>query len=238
MNRYLAKLGSLDEKRVYPSNPQNPQNPPNRGFEGFEGPLHSSFLPTTAPTELPGSENSHEPLGGAFAAIEEEARHDRFEERAAILEFDEGLPRSEAEAIARQETAVYDTGDGPYCSALRALGAQCPDDVPEDRWHQAIGDATAFISEWGEQAHALGWTEHELFGLHPVPERPAPNYSRLSRLDDMGLLWLLRGRPVVALTAMEAAYRCPDGAILKYYGRTEPTPQILNGAQICDGTAV
>ena len=26
MNRYLAKLASLDEKRAYPSNPQNPQN--------------------------------------------------------------------------------------------------------------------------------------------------------------------------------------------------------------------
>src|SRR5262249_34471641 len=35
---------------------------------------------------------------------------DRFEERAAILEFDEGLSRAEAEAIARREmmAGVYD----------------------------------------------------------------------------------------------------------------------------------
>jgi hypothetical protein len=165
MNRYLAKLGSLDEKRVYPSNPQNPQTPPKRGFEGFEGSLHSAFLPTTAPTELPDPENSQEPLGGAFAAIEEEARHDRFEECAAILELDEGLPRAEAEEIARQETmaAVYDTAAGPYSSALTALRAQCPDYVPEDRWHEAITDATAFIAKWGAEAQAFGWTEHELF---------------------------------------------------------------------------
>jgi len=43
--------------------------------------------------------------------VAEEARRDRFEERAAILEFDEGLSRSEAEAIARREmvAGVYDT---------------------------------------------------------------------------------------------------------------------------------
>jgi hypothetical protein len=155
-----------------------------------------------------------------------EGRRDRFEERAAILEFDEGLPRAEAEEIARQETmaAVYDTAAGPYSSALTALRAQCPDYVPEDRWHEAITDATTFVTEWGAETQAFGWTEHELFGLHPVPERPAPNYSRLARLDDMGLLWLLRGRPVVALTTTEAAYRCPDGAILKYCRRAKSAP--------------
>ena len=39
-----------------------------------------------------------------------EARRDHFEQRAAILEFDEGLSRAEAEAIARREmmAGVYD----------------------------------------------------------------------------------------------------------------------------------
>jgi hypothetical protein len=37
MNWYLAKLGSLDEKRACPSHPQNLQNPFKRGFDGFEG---------------------------------------------------------------------------------------------------------------------------------------------------------------------------------------------------------
>jgi hypothetical protein len=161
---------------------------------------------------------------------QEEARCNRFEERAAVLEFDEGLPRPEAEEIARQETmaAVYDPAAGPYSFALTALRAQCPDYVPEDRWHAAITDATAFISQWGAQAQAFRWTEHELFGLHPVPERPAANYSRLARLDHMGLLWLLRGRLVVTLTATEAAYRCASGAHLTYRKQNELAPASLS----------
>jgi hypothetical protein len=51
---------------------------------------------------------------------------------------------------------------GPYASTLAALRANCPAYVPEDRWHQAIADATAFATKWGAQAHTLGWTTHEL----------------------------------------------------------------------------
>ena len=85
---------------------------------------------------------------------------------------------------------------GSYASALAALRAKCPAYVPKDRWCQGIADATAFISKWGAQAHACGWTAGELIGLHPVPERPRPSYRRLSRYDETGLIWLLRGRAV------------------------------------------
>jgi hypothetical protein len=51
----------------------------------------------------------------------------------------------------------------------------------------------------------LGWTARELFGLHPVPERPAPTFRRLLRYDTTGMIWLLLGRPVLALTGTEAA---------------------------------
>jgi hypothetical protein len=155
--------------------------------------------------------------------VTQEARCDRFEERAAILEFDKGLSRAEAEAIARREmvAGVYDDmqaarDSGSYTSALAAFCANCPACVPEDRWHQAIVDATAFTSKWGAQAQVFGWTERELFGLYPVPEQPTANYSRLSRLDEMGLIWLLRGRPVIMLTALEAIMRCESGAPLVY----------------------
>jgi hypothetical protein len=143
------------------------------------------------------------------AAIEEEACRDQNEERAAILEFDDGLPRPEAEAMARRASGIYDNTQtehdaNPYASALAALRA-CPVYVPEDRWRQAIADATSFISEWGGQAQAFGWTARELFGLHTPPERPTANYRRLSRYDETGLIWLLRGRPVIALTETIAA---------------------------------
>jgi hypothetical protein len=163
---------------------------------------------------------SENPQGDLPPSVEEEARRDRLEERAAILEFDEGLPRAEAEAAAGREMVVairQAEGDpAPYASALAALRAKCPAHVPEDRWRQAIIDATAFATKWAEEAQTFGWTEPELLGLHPVPEQPAANYDRLARLDDMGLVWLLRGRPVVALMATEANYRCPSGAILTY----------------------
>ena len=151
MNRYLAKLGSLDEKRAYPSNPQNLQNPPKRGFEGFDGP-----------------------------------------------------------------------SDYPYASALAALRATCPAYVPEDRWRQAIADATSFVSEWGGQAQAFGWTARELFGLHPVPATPHASFDRLSRYNSTGLVWLLHGRVVVKMTANSATIRTASGRTLMYPKNNKP----------------
>jgi len=111
---------------------------------------------------------------------------------------------------------------GRYASALAAFRAKCPAYVPEDRWHEAIADAATFISEWGAQIEAFGWTERELFGLHPVPERPAANYSRLSRLDGAGLIWLLHGRPVIALTQRAATILASSGASLMYRRHNKP----------------
>jgi hypothetical protein len=45
----------------------------------------------------------------------------------------------------------------------------------------------------GRISYALGWTAHDLYGLHPVPQKPTPNYQRLSRYDETGLIWLLQG---------------------------------------------
>jgi hypothetical protein len=114
----------------------------------------------------------------------------------------------------------HDTG--PYASALVALRTQCPAYVDAADWQRAIEDGRRFITQWGELAEALGWNPADLFGLHSPPEKPAPSYRRLSRYDQTGLIWCLRDRPVVALTSTEAAYRCPNGAILKFYRRTEP----------------
>ena len=81
-----------------------------------------------------------------------------------------------------------------------------------------------FAAHCGAKAQAFGWTARELFGLHPVPERPAANYSRLSRLDETGLIWLPRGRPVIILTATEAVIRCHSGATLTYRRQNELAP--------------
>jgi hypothetical protein len=97
-----------------------------------------------------------------------------------------------------------------------------PDQVDIADWQQAVEDARRFLARWGEQAEALAWTTADLFGLAPLPKRPPANYRRLSRYDLTGLLWLLRGRPVVALTTTTAAIQAPSGAILTYRWHRKP----------------
>jgi hypothetical protein len=113
------------------------------------------------PAELIEVARAHK--GELHQLLAQEARCDRFEERAAILEFDEGLSRAEAEAIARREmvAGVYDDmqaarDPGSYASALEALRAECPTYVDAADWRQAIEDGHRFVTQWGKQAEALG----------------------------------------------------------------------------------
>ena len=110
----------------------------------------------------------------------------------------------------------------PYVSVLTALRDRCPAHIEVADWRQAVEDGRRFLAQWGEQAEALGWTARDLFGLAPVPDKPAPNYRRLSRYDLTGLIWLLRGRPVVALTGATAAIQNPTGAITVYRKHYKP----------------
>jgi hypothetical protein len=170
------------------------------------------------PAELIEAARAHK--GELHQLLAQEARCDRFEERAAILEFDEGLSRAEAEAIARREmmAGVYDEMQAArdpisYASALAVLRAECPVCVDAADWQQAIEDGHRFVTRWGKQAEALGWAPIDLFGLHTTPEKPAPNYRRLSRYDQTGLIWLLRGRRVVGLTKDKAVIETATGTV-------------------------
>ena len=98
-----------------------------------------------------------------------------------------------------------------------------PDYVDAPRWQRAVEDAKTFLGTWGEQALALGWSNRDLFGLHTPPEQPHPSYSRLSRYDATGLVWLLEGRPVIALTADTAAIESPKtGSVTVYRKHNKP----------------
>jgi hypothetical protein len=116
---------------------------------------------------------------------------------------------------------------GSYSQALAALRAECPAYVDAADWQQAIEDGHRFVTQWGKQAEALGWTPADLFGLHTPPEKPAPNYRGLSRYDQTGLIWLLHGRPVVALTETEATILAPSGASLMYHRHNKPAPGLI-----------
>jgi hypothetical protein len=102
-------------------------------------------------------------------------------------------------------------------SVLALLEARRPELVPVDRWQQAVADGRHFLAHWGDQAQALGWTAKDLFGLLTVPEYAKPIFNRLSRYDETGLIWLLGGRRVVALTECTAAIQNPaSGAVTMY----------------------
>jgi hypothetical protein len=146
-------------------------------------------------------------------------------ERVRLLFAETNPPPSELiEAARRHKEALRTILTGStaiYGNALTALRSACPDLVEVERWQRAIRDADAFLATGGAQAHALGWTARELFGLHPMPTHPAPSYQRLSRYDATGLVWLLRGRPVIALSETEAAIQSA-GAVVMYRKHRKP----------------
>jgi hypothetical protein len=110
------------------------------------------------------------------------------------------------------ETFVRQSREFPE-EALDQLDRGCPDYVEAERWRQCLLDAQHFLGEWGDQAAALGWSDGELFGLHEPPAKPHPSYSRLSRYDCTGLLWLLQGRRVIAFTANTAVIGTSGGTL-------------------------
>jgi hypothetical protein len=83
-----------------------------------------------------------------------------------------------------------------------------PRTYPAHAWQQLIVDVERFLDDWAQQAAALGWPGWELFGCH----KRAP----WGRIQGMGLVVLLRGDEIAALTATEAAIRTRTGAHQTY----------------------
>ena len=93
---------------------------------------------------------------------------------------------------------------------------------PAARWPQFVVDADSFCRAWAEKAFLLGWPVWELFGCH----RRAP----WGRIEGMGLVLLLQGDEIAALTATEAVIRTPTGAHQTY--RRKPADP-LHPAERC-----
>ncbi len=115
---------------------------------------------------------------------------DEHEERAAQVEFDGGIPRAWAEGLARLDSS------------------RAPADVPLWRWLRFMDDCGRFVDEWAWRASRLGWTPLALFGC----DRTKP----FARLDRAGLLWLVEGRRILALTPETAAIEISGGKSLIY----------------------
>jgi hypothetical protein len=92
-----------------------------------------------------------------------------------------------------------------WVAGVARLAAMAPPrNYPAHAWQQLIVDAERFLDDWAQQAVVLGWPGWELFGCH----RRAP----WGRIDGMGLVLLLHGDPLAALTATEAVIRRASGA--------------------------
>jgi hypothetical protein len=110
MGKWLAALRMSEKKseNATDTNRQNPQNLPEAGFGGFGGSQSKAFAKIT-----------HEPEAGFGGFVgspperlqnffdlsgwDEEDWQVAFEERAAILEFDEGLSRPDAARLGREQ---------------------------------------------------------------------------------------------------------------------------------------
>ena len=110
---------------------------------------------------------------------------DDITERIAIIQHDTGVPEEWAIGFASLLHWMPDT--------LFADG------FTRDQWQQLIDDGGKFLDQWGRQAAALGWTAADVFGADPV----APN----ARVDAQGLVFLIQGRAVKAITAASLALR-------------------------------
>lgn len=83
-----------------------------------------------------------------------------------------------------------------------------PAGVSPERWAVLVADAGNFLDRWAAQAARLGWSTLDLFGVNTV--------KPFERLDAAGLVRLLDGRPVMALTATEAVIQCSVGERQSY----------------------
>ena len=120
-------------------------------------------------------------------------------ERAAIVEHDGTIPREWAEGFARLDP------DYP------------PGDVPPCRWQRFVDDVGRFLdSPFCAVAAALGWGPHDLFGC----DRDRP----FAGIDGAGLIWLLNGDRLVALTHSTATVETRTG-VRKTYRRQASGPE-------------
>jgi hypothetical protein len=113
------------------------------------------------------------------------------EEGAGIVEYDGCIPRAWTEGFARLDPN------------------RPPGDVPLRRWQQFVDDIGLFLDgPFCAVAASLGWGPYDLFGC----DRDRP----FARLDCAGLLWLLNGDRLMALTENTATIETRTGARQTY----------------------
>jgi hypothetical protein len=187
MMDYLARLKARSGPKQPPDQPPKLTKPPSGGsIIGFVGFDSGTGGPFS------GKEARPQTLVAPDARERSASGWtDAQEERAALIGCDGGAPRPWAEGLARFDPA------------------RPPGDVPLRRWLRFIDDCGMFLDGgWAAKAAALGWGPLDLFGC----DRNTP----FARVDRQGLLWLLSGRRLVALTDESGIMETPTGGRLTY----------------------
>jgi hypothetical protein len=123
-------------------------------------------------------------------------------ERAAIIEYDDDVPRAWAEGFARLDPN------------------RPPRSVPPRRWLQFVDDVGNFLNgPFCGLASTLGWGPYDLFGC----DRNRP----FARIDQAGLLWLLSGDRLFALSENTATVETGTGARQTYRRKPHEPGRVL-----------
>ena len=113
------------------------------------------------------------------------------EERAAIVEYDGGIPRGWAEGFARLDP------EGP------------PATIRPEHWSAFVGAARRFLDTWATKAADLGWTDLDLFSADSC-------HPEIAWLNS-GLLWALPNHNIIDLRADRVILRTPNGSPQTFY---------------------
>jgi hypothetical protein len=124
------------------------------------------------------------------------------EQRAAIVECHGKIPRVWAEGFAR-------------LNPDRSVA-----DVPLHRWQRFVDDVGLFLdSPFCAVAGGLGWGPYDLFGC----DRDRP----FARIDQAGLLWLLNGDKLIALSENAAGIETRSGERHTYRRKPNEPGRVL-----------
>lgn len=120
-----------------------------------------------------------------------------FEERAGIIAAN-GTPEEWVSGFATLVSLPY------------------PENWTQDKWDRVLINTERFLDQWGAQAHSLGWSTNDVFGISQS--------GSLARLDCLGLVLFLDENRVTAMTDKSAALQRlnhrtgePNGIIITFY---------------------
>jgi hypothetical protein len=127
-----------------------------------------------------------------------------------IEDFEESSrkPKFDPDTLEERAALVQYEGSIPHgwAEGFARLDRSVPaDSLSMTRWQQIIDDGGRFLDRWSSTADALGWDPASVFGLKPA-----------------GLVMLIDGGDVTAITALAATIRFPAGSVRIYRRQDAP----------------